>query len=71
MILRYVSLGGGEKLASAAAASVASYVKSVEDLSREQGLFALFDLSRDFASAWHKAGQPQAGSTDRTWRSTV
>ncbi len=65
MQLYVTSWDGGTKIADAAAASVANFVKSVEDLSREQGLFALFDVSRDFANAWYKAFQPSAGPVDR------
>jgi hypothetical protein len=68
LTMRYTSLNGGEKLKAAAAASVGAYVASVENLSKEQGLFALFDLQAEFATEWARAvSRPvSSGSNPRT-----
>ena len=63
--LRYTSIDGGDKLKVAAAESVQHYIRSVEDLSREEGLFAAFDLIHDFSDEWYHANQPPAGATER------
>jgi hypothetical protein len=65
MKVQYLALDGGDKLKAAAAASVQDYVQSVESLSREEGLFALFDLRHDFPNEWYKASNPPAGATER------
>ena len=63
--LRYTSQDGGDKLKAPAADSVQDYIKSVEDLSREEGLFAVFDLKNDFPNEWYSANHPLAGATER------
>ncbi len=63
--IRYTALEGGDKLKKPAAESVMAYIKSVEELSREEGLFAAFDLKHDFPNEWYKAMNPPAGSTER------
>jgi peptidoglycan hydrolase-like protein with peptidoglycan-binding domain len=63
--IRYTSVEGGDKLKKPAADTVTAYIKSVEELSREEGLFAAFDLKHEFSSEWHKAMNPPAGSTER------
>ncbi len=63
--LRYTSVDGGDKLKKPASDSVMEYIKSVEDLSREEGLFAFFDLKNEFPSEWYCANQPAAGATER------
>jgi hypothetical protein len=65
MHLRYTAVDGGDKLRKVAADSVQDYIKSVEQLSREEGLFAAFDLKHDFPSEWYKAMHPLAGATER------
>jgi hypothetical protein len=65
MRLRYTSQDGGDKLKAPAADSVLEYIKSVEDLSREEGLFAVFDLINDFPNEWHSANHPIAGASER------
>ena len=65
MQIRYTSLDGGDKLKKAAAESVQDYINSVEELSREEGLFAAFDLRHDFPNEWYKALQPPADATER------
>jgi hypothetical protein len=65
MHLRYTAVDGGDKLKKPAADSVQGYIKSVEDLSREEGLFAAFDLRHDFPNEWAKATQLPAGATER------
>lgn len=63
--LRYTSVEGGDKLKRAATDSLLDYIKSVEDLSREEGLFAAFDLVHEFPNDWRKAMQPPVGATER------
>jgi hypothetical protein len=63
--LRFTSMDGGDKLKQPASNSVSEFIKSVEDLSRDQGLFAAFDLKNDFSDAWYTANHPPAASTER------
>lgn len=63
--LRYTTVEGGDKLKTAAAASVQEYIKSVEDLSQQEGLFAAFDLKHEFPDEWYKANNPPADVTER------
>ncbi len=65
MQLRYTAVEGGDKLKKPAGDSVQEYMKSVEQLSQQEGLFAAFDLKHDFSSEWYKATQPPAGATER------
>lgn len=63
--IRYTSVDGGDKLKMPASDSVMEYIKSVEELSREEGLFAAFDLMNEFPSEWYKANNPAAGANER------
>jgi hypothetical protein len=63
--LRYTSVDGGDKLKKPASSSVMDYIKSAEDLSREEGLFAAFDLKNDFPNEWYSANHPATGATTR------
>jgi hypothetical protein len=63
--VRYTAVEGGDKLKKPATDSVMAYIKSVEDLRREEGLFAAFDLKHDFPTEWYKAMNPPAGETER------
>jgi hypothetical protein len=65
MRLRYTSVDGGDKLKAPAAGSVQDYITSVEELSREEGLFAVFDLKNDFSNEWYTANRPPVGATER------
>jgi hypothetical protein len=65
MRVRYTSVDGGSKLKAPAIGAVQDYIKSVEDFSREEGLFAVFDLKNDFPNEWHAATHPPAGATER------
>ncbi len=65
MQLRYTSLDGGDKLRIAAEGALEDYLKSVESLSQDQGLFGFFDIVHDFPNAWYKANQPPPGATER------
>jgi hypothetical protein len=58
-------LEGGDKLKNPASDSVRGYIRSIEDLSREEGLFAAFDLKNDFSNEWYSATHPPAGATER------
>jgi len=68
---RYTSMDGGDKLKQPASGSVTDFIKSVEDLSREQGLFAAFDIRNDFSDAWYTANHPVAGATERVMKITT
>jgi hypothetical protein len=63
--LRYTSIEGGEKLKQVATGAVLDFLKSVEDLSRDQGLFTAFDLKNDFSDAWYTANHPVPTATER------
>ncbi|WPD23166.1 MAG: neuraminidase-like domain-containing protein [Candidatus Electrothrix scaldis] len=63
--LRYTALDGGNKLQQAASDAVQQYVRDVEELSREEGLFAFFDLKSDFSTEWNRAARPAEGATER------
>jgi hypothetical protein len=65
MRIRYTSLDGGDKLKALAADSVQDYIKGVEALSRDEGLFTVFDLKNDFSNEWHGANSPLVGATER------
>lgn len=65
MHVRYTAVEGGDKLKKPAVDALKDYIKSVEELSRDEGLFAAFDLKHDFPNEWYKAMQPPAGSTER------
>lgn len=63
MHIRYTSKEGGEILKNAANDSLLAYIKSVEELSKDEGLFTAFDLKHDFPNEWHKAIEtPPAGN---------
>ena len=66
--LRYTAIDGGQKLRQAAAGAVTGYVKSVEDLSQHEGLFATFDLTSDFSNEWYSAMHPATNATARVIR---
>ncbi len=63
--LRFTSMDGGDKLKQLASDSVMAFIRSAEDLSRNQGLFAAFDLKNDFSDAWYTANHPPAAATER------
>lgn len=65
MHLRYTSMDGGDKLKGVATGVVTQFIKDVEELSKEEGLFAFFDLKQDLSSEWYRAVQPPAGATQR------
>jgi hypothetical protein len=76
LLVRYTAKDGGDKLATAAAGAVADFVADVENLSQDQGLFAMFDLRGEFASEWARAAPaPSApgsgGSTGPTVRTVA
>ncbi len=63
--LRYMSVDGGDKLKKPASESVLEYIQSVDELSREEGLFAAFDLKNEFPNEWYKANNPAADANER------
>jgi hypothetical protein len=66
--IRYTSVDGGQALGGPAAASVASYIKTVQDASSSLGLFAVFDIKNQFSAEFYKAMQSPVptGATSRT-----
>lgn len=56
MTVRYTSMDGGDKLRASAEQSVLAYIKSIEALSQDAGLFAAFDLRHDFPGVQGDAG---------------
>jgi hypothetical protein len=62
--LRYTSLEGGAKLAEEASKAASAYLASTEDLSKTDGLFAVFDLKHDFPTEWSRFISPPAEGTD-------
>ena len=63
--MRYTAVEGGDKLKKPASDSVLEYIKSVEELSRQEGLFAAFDLKNEFGSEWYQAMNPPNDATER------
>jgi hypothetical protein len=53
--IRYTSVDGGDKLKKSASDALVNYIKSVEELSEREGLFAFFDLPHDFPNEWYNA----------------
>ena len=53
--VRYTACEGGEHLKKSAVEHVRSFVKSNEDMTRDQGLFTFIDLKNDLSTEWHKA----------------
>jgi hypothetical protein len=68
MTVRYTSVDGGDKLKGAAASFVASYVKTVDDLARTDGLFTLWDLKAEFATGFYRIANPPAAGSDLSQR---
>lgn len=68
MHVRYTSKECGERLTAVAADSVNDFIKSVDGLSQDQGLFAIFDLKAEYATEWARASSPpvSGGATTKT-----
>lgn len=62
--VRYTSVEGGASLKTEAEGSVKIYVKNAEQISKEEGLFAIFDLKHDFPSQWHQLFSQNQQTTD-------
>jgi hypothetical protein len=63
--VRYTAVEGGDKLRAAAALSVQAYVNGMAELSKQEGLFAVFDLKHEFPTEWSRFMNPGAGATER------
>ncbi|MFD7815280.1 neuraminidase-like domain-containing protein [Streptomyces sp. NPDC059785] len=63
--LRYTSRDGGDALRTAAEGALLDWVKDVEDLSQNEGLFTAFDVMNEFADSWHAGMHPPAAATER------
>ncbi|BAU54874.1 PA14 domain protein [Mucilaginibacter gotjawali] len=57
MTVRYTSIDGGDKQKKAATTYLNTFVKNVQNLSQNEGLFAIFDLKNDLPNEWYKATQ--------------
>lgn len=55
--VRYTAVEGGERLKKAATDAVQAFIKTNEELSQQEGLFAIIDLKHDLPTEWHKAMQ--------------
>lgn len=55
LTLRYTALDGGDTLATVAKQAVQDYIKGVDNLTSEEGLFTAFDLVHEFPDEWYKA----------------
>ena len=58
--LRYTSSEGGDKLRTAAANSVRTFISKLEELSEQEGLFIIIDLKHDLPTEWHKMTQEKS-----------
>lgn len=63
--LRYTASEGGERLKTIADGAVQNFIKGVALTGQQEGLFAVFDVRRDFSNEWHKAMQSQGEATER------
>src|SRR4030095_2355626 len=51
--VRYTSVEGGQRLKKSAEDSVINYMRNVEELSRNEGLFAVIDIKHDMPDTVH------------------
>ena len=65
MTLRYVAIDAPGAIRAAAEDAVDDFVKANVELSKSEGLFALFDLRNDFPNEWYKSTQIAVGATER------
>jgi hypothetical protein len=63
--VHYTSVDGGNNLQTVTSSALASFVKNVQDLSQDLGLFSFFDLKNEFSSSWYQAMNPATGATQR------
>jgi hypothetical protein len=68
LTLKYTSCEGGEALRQAAAASVVSWIGTVEGRSNDTGLLALWDVRAEFAAEWAKLAAPASTTGDEDVR---
>ena len=61
--IRYTSVEGGASLKLEAGKSVTAYINHAEQVSKEEGLFAIFDLKHDFPTQWHQLLSPNQETT--------
>ncbi|RKK83342.1 hypothetical protein BFJ68_g15698 [Fusarium oxysporum] len=66
--VRYTSMDGGDKLASAASGALRAFVQATEDVSTVGGgLYTILDLRAEFAAEWYRfISSPASPETDRT-----
>jgi hypothetical protein len=65
MQVRYTSVDGGDTLRSTVVESVKDRLNSVEDLARDEGVFAILDLKHDFATEWSRFSNAATTLADR------
>ena len=60
--VRFTSVDGGDTLKQHVEEYLQDYLAKAEQLERDQGVFALFDLKHDFSTAWNRfaKGDPDA-----------
>jgi hypothetical protein len=63
--VHYTSADGGDNLQAIVSSALSTFVKNVQDLSQDLGLFSLFDLKNEFSGSWYQAMNPAAGATQR------
>jgi hypothetical protein len=63
--IRYTSRDGGDKLRDIAAGAVDDYIRTVSDISSQEGLFTIFDARSDFAMEWQVFTHPSSSATQR------
>ncbi len=64
--VRYTSVEGGNSLRREAEKSITEFIQNVEQVSKDEGLFAMFDLKRDFPAQWRKLLDGNAASIEIT-----
>jgi len=63
--VRYTSVDGGDTLKQHVEEYLEDYLAKAEQLERDHGLFALFDLKHDFSSAWNRFAKGDANGGKR------
>jgi Tc toxin complex TcA C-terminal TcB-binding domain len=63
--VHYTSVDGGDNLQAIASSALSTFVKNVQDLSQDLGLFSLVDLKNEFSGSWYQAMNPAVGATQR------
>lgn len=62
--LRYTSVDGGDALRDVAVGALKARIANVDDLGRDQGLFAVIDLAHDLSSEWLRFSKASGATGD-------